>query len=116
MAKNGAINLPGNRGLAAARQIRRPVGFRTVGRDVGERKRLEHDLLESYKNVQTARAATILGLAKLAEYRDEDTGTHLERIREYARIIARELAHQPRISRLYHPGVHRRYLQLGHSA
>ncbi|MBI5897383.1 MAG: PAS domain S-box protein [Desulfobacterales bacterium] len=73
-----------------------PVGFRNVGRDVGERKRLEHDLFESHKHVQTARVATILGLAKLAEYRDEDTGTHLERIREYARIIARELARQPR--------------------
>jgi PAS domain S-box-containing protein len=73
----------------------RPCGFRNVGRDVGERKRLENDLFQSYKNVQTARTATILGLAKLAEYRDEDTGTHLERIREYARIIAQELARQP---------------------
>jgi response regulator RpfG family c-di-GMP phosphodiesterase len=46
--------------------------------------------------LQHARAATILGLAKLAEYRDEGTGTHLERIREYARILAEEMAKIPR--------------------
>lgn len=68
------------------------IGFQMVIRDITERKRLERDLLESYKHVQNARAATILGLAKLAEYRDEATGAHLERIREYARIIAKELA------------------------
>ena len=50
------------------------------------------DLLESYRKVHEARSATILGLAKLAEYRDEGTGTHLERIREYSRILAVQLA------------------------
>lgn len=70
----------------------KPVGYRIVSRDVSERKRLENDLLESGRYVQAARMATILGLAKLSEYRDVDTGTHLERIREYARVIASELA------------------------
>ena len=60
------------------------------------------DLLESNRKVQHARAATILGLAKLAEYRDEGTGTHLERIREYARLLAGEMARLPG-----HPAVHR---------
>jgi putative two-component system response regulator len=65
-------------------------------RDRTEKKRLEMDLLESYRKLQHARAATILGLAKLAEYRDEGTGTHLERIREYARLLAEEMAKIPR--------------------
>ena len=39
---------------------------------------------------------TIIGLAKLAEYRDEDTGEHLERIQEYTRIIAEELGKTPK--------------------
>jgi len=43
----------------------------------------------------TAKMATILGLAKLAEYRDEDTGAHLERIREYSRLIAMALQKKP---------------------
>jgi response regulator RpfG family c-di-GMP phosphodiesterase len=59
---------------------------------------MEMDLLESYRKVHEARTATILGLAKLAEYRDEGTGTHLERIREYARMIAQELARNPKFS------------------
>ena len=52
--------------------------------------------MQSYKELQEARAATILGLAKLAEYRDEGTGSHLERIREYAKRLAEELAKLPK--------------------
>lgn len=72
------------------------AGFRGILRDRTETRRLEMDLLESYRKLQQARAATILGLAKLAEYRDEGTGTHLERIREYARVLAEELSRLPR--------------------
>ncbi len=71
------------------------VGFQLVIRDITVRKKLEKDLLESYKKVQSARNATILGLAKLAEYRDADTGAHLERIREYSKMLAEELAKKP---------------------
>jgi PAS domain S-box-containing protein len=70
-----------------------PSGFRGMVRDRTEKKKLEMNLLESYRKLYNARSATILGLAKLAEYRDEGTGTHLERIREYAKMIAEELAH-----------------------
>ncbi len=40
----------------------------------------------------TKRNALIFGLAKLADYRDTDTGSHLERIGLYARMLARQLA------------------------
>ncbi len=66
-----------------------------VIRDITERKRLANQLIDSLKDIENARSGTILGLAKLAEYRDEETGAHLERIREYARIIARALAEKP---------------------
>ena len=72
-----------------------PCGYRGMVRDRTEKKKLEMDLLDSYRKLQSARAATILGLAKLAEYRDEGTGTHLERIREYAKILAEELGRIP---------------------
>ena len=39
-----------------------------------------------------SRDLTIFALAKLAESRDPDTGAHLERIREYSRIMAEEVA------------------------
>ncbi|MFH1076472.1 MAG: HD domain-containing phosphohydrolase [Pseudomonadota bacterium] len=57
---------------------------------------LNEQLLKAYKNSHDTRAVTILGLAKLSEYRDEDTGKHLERIRECARLITRELAMHPK--------------------
>ncbi len=39
-----------------------------------------------------SRDLTIFALAKLAESRDPDTGAHLERIREYCRIMAEEMS------------------------
>lgn len=44
------------------------------------------------------RDVAIFAMAKLAESRDPETGAHLERIRNYARILARDLAdhHSPR--------------------
>ncbi len=67
-----------------------------VQNTIKKRREAEMDLLESYRKLQNARMATILGLAKLAEYRDEGTGTHLERIREYAKLIAEEMAKNPK--------------------
>jgi len=69
-----------------------PTGFRGIARDVTERLKAEKERRELENKLHNARAATILGLAKLSEYRDKGTGAHLERIREYAKIIAREMA------------------------
>ena len=98
------LNLDGNiRYIEASASLLRdskgqPTGYRGVLRDRTEKKKMEMDLLESYRKVHEARTATILGLAKLAEYRDEGTGTHLERIREYARILTVQLAKNPKFS------------------
>ncbi len=43
-----------------------------------------------------SRELTIFSLAKLAESRDSETGAHLERMREYCRILAEHLSHHPR--------------------
>jgi putative two-component system response regulator len=40
------------------------------------------------------RELTIFALAKLAESRDPETGSHLERVRNYSRLLAQELASQ----------------------
>ncbi len=53
---------------------------------------LERNLRKSLQDFQDSRFALIMGLAKLAEYRDEDTGTHLERMREYVKTLAKTLA------------------------
>jgi len=71
------------------------IGFQLVLRDITARRKLERDLILSLQQTEEARQATILGLAKLTEYRDRDTGGHLERIREYCRLLAQELMRLP---------------------
>jgi len=44
------------------------------------------------------RKVTIFALAKLAESRDPETGAHLERVREYSRILAEKLAEDQKFS------------------
>jgi putative two-component system response regulator len=43
-----------------------------------------------------SRDLMIFAMAKLAESRDKDTGAHLERMREYSRILAEELSKWPK--------------------
>jgi len=40
--------------------------------------------------------ALLLTVGRLSEYRDEDTGLHVERVRDYARILACQLAREPK--------------------
>ncbi|MEI6703904.1 MAG: response regulator [Deltaproteobacteria bacterium] len=44
------------------------------------------------REVSEAQQATIFALAKLAEQRDDDTGAHLERVRDYCCLLAQQLA------------------------
>lgn len=60
--------------------------------EIVSRQVLEGKLRKSLQDFEDSRFALILGLAKLAEYRDEDTGTHLERMREYVKTLCKELA------------------------
>lgn len=75
--------------------MQKPTGYRGIVRDVTEKRMLERKVIEGLKSVKDARTGAILGLAKLAEYRDNDTGRHLERIREYTKVLAEELAKIP---------------------
>ena len=54
------------------------------------------DINGSIQQIENARLITILALAKLAEYRDDDTGLHLERMRKYTKIITEEMANKPK--------------------
>ncbi len=60
---------------------------------------IEKDVTARHKLEEQSRAAqyeVILALAKLAEYRDPETGAHLERFRRYSEALTRELAKNPR--------------------
>ncbi len=64
-------------------------------KDVSEQRRMQRELIDSLKKLTQAQEATIFGLARLAEYRDQATGFHLERIRSYCRTLAEALHHHP---------------------
>jgi putative two-component system response regulator len=52
---------------------------------------LKYLVREQVKEISESQLATILSMIKLAEYRDDDTGKHIDRIRMYCRMIAEEL-------------------------
>ena len=59
---------------------------------------LEDRVRQQVQAISDGQLGTIFALSKLAEYRDTDTGGHLERVREYCRILARHLARQGRFA------------------
>jgi putative two-component system response regulator len=58
------------------------------------RSKLEYQSMveKKVREVAKAQQATIFALAKLAEQRNDDTGTHLERVREFCSLLAQQLA------------------------
>ena len=66
-------------------------------RDITATKEMERQTLASRQLIDTSRQVAILGLARLAECRDGDTGAHLLRIRAYTRILAEALAEDPEL-------------------
>ncbi|MEI6450332.1 MAG: HD domain-containing phosphohydrolase [Actinomycetes bacterium] len=57
---------------------------------------LEDLVQQKVEEIVSAQMATIFALAKLAEYRDDDTGRHLERVGTYCRILAEEMRRAPK--------------------
>ncbi len=74
------------------------VAYSIMEKDLTERIKLERKLKDSFRQLKDTREATILGFAQLTEYRDKSTGKHLERIREYTKILALELRKKPQYS------------------
>ena len=69
----------------------------------GDNRQLEERIREQVKEIAAANLATIFALAKLAESRDPDTGRHLERVREYCRLLAESLAKTPKYESVLTP-------------
>lgn len=59
--------------------------------DNTEKMRLMEQWQDLTQRLQQAQLITIVSLAKLAEYRDIETGLHLERIMRYTELLANEL-------------------------
>jgi putative two-component system response regulator len=57
---------------------------------------LEERVNEQVKDISDSQLATLLAVSKMAEYRDDETGHHIERTRTFCRIIAEHLRTNPR--------------------
>ncbi|MBS2034448.1 response regulator [bacterium] len=55
------------------------------------RDRLEQMVQEQVREMLNSHITTIFAMSKLAESRDDETGTHLERTRQYCRLLATHL-------------------------
>ncbi len=60
-------------------------GILGIGQDITEEARLHEELLKSYKRIERIQRSSIFALARLAEFRDEETGQHLKRMQDYCR-------------------------------
>lgn len=67
-------------------------GILGLGQDVTEQVRLHERLVDSYKRIRNIQGASIFALAKLAEARDGETGSHLKRLQAYCEVLCRQLS------------------------
>ncbi len=75
------------------------VFARAILRSSQQTKILQYELIEYSEELETniqlvteVQNIAILGLSKLAEYRDKETGQHLERMSLYSKLLAEELS------------------------
>jgi putative two-component system response regulator len=59
---------------------------------------LEQLVDQKVKEISDSQLAAIFAMVKLAESRDDDTGTHIWRVREYCLVLAKALQAQPEFS------------------
>jgi putative two-component system response regulator len=66
------------------------------------REDLESTVVERTRELESTRDLALLGMARLAESRDRETGAHLERIAEYAEVLGEALRAGPYAERIDH--------------
>lgn len=71
------------------------VAYSVMESDLTRQVKLEEELKSSLKDVKETQSAAIMGFARLTEYRDKDTGNHLERIQHYTKLLAGSLRNSP---------------------
>lgn len=73
---------------------------------------LEAVVSSQISEITESQTATILAMARLAQSRDDNTGTHLERVQGYCRLLAQGLRNMPR----YLPIIDERFINLIYEA
>ncbi|HPH96391.1 MAG TPA: response regulator [Anaerolineaceae bacterium] len=72
-------------------------------REVDFTHELERRVQEQVFEITNGQRATIFALAKLAEYRDQETGFHLERVSAYCKLLSTHLSEQEKFRNLLTP-------------
>lgn len=73
------------------------LSLRRMRRELKKHNHYLEDLVrEQVKEISDSQQATILALSKLAEYRDDETGRHIERTRTFCRRLAEKLRENSR--------------------
>ncbi len=72
--------------------------YRELLRD--ENLGLQNVVRETTEELTAAQLAAIFSMSKLAESKDPETGAHLERLREYCRVLAKDMMHTPDYSEM----------------
>ncbi|MBN2473915.1 MAG: HD domain-containing protein [Pirellulales bacterium] len=78
--------------IAASKELRRSNA--RLQQEIAERRQAEETLRTTTREIIDTQDIAVLTLAKTAECRDEETGEHLLRIRNYSRILANQLRRQ----------------------
>lgn len=76
-------------------------GILGLGQNVTEQVRLHEQLVDSYQRIRNIQGASIFALAKLAEARDGETGSHLKRLRKYCEALCRRLSQRKLYGHLF---------------
>lgn len=69
-------------------------------READYQRELESRVKAQVREISSAQLAAIFAMSKLAESRDNETGAHLERMREYCKLLAQQMARLERYRRL----------------
>lgn len=74
-------------------RVRAHLRLYRLQRQMEQRNQVLNKLVEEQvREISDAQISTIFALAKLAESRDDDTGAHIERVRDYCRILADQIS------------------------
>lgn len=80
-----------------------PNGILLIMRNLTIRKKLEAQLKESLEKKKKTETSAILVLAKLSEFKDVTPHNHLERVREFCRLLAEELGRSGKMQNIITP-------------
>ena len=67
---------------------------------------LSEQVREKVREISKSQLAAIFAMSKLAESRDPETGEHLERMREYCKVLSEQLSRMPK----YRPVIDREFV------